>query len=251
MTTRQELRRQGEAMRDQLFRDETDDSIVQGLEDLFSEAVYGAVWRRPGLGLPDRMLCALAALGALARLPQLRAHVMAALDLGLAPEAITETFIQCGIYAGFPTSENAIGVAAGVFAERGIELPEEAARNDPLDELTERGRALLEILHGSRGYEGYAAPDNKVTGALYPVAIQYGYGEIWDRPGLDRRQRALVAVAAFTALRLDGQVRKFGQSALNVGLSREEVVEAVIQTAPYGGFAPALNALAALSDALR
>ena len=109
---------------------------------------------------------------------------------------------------------------------------------------------MLEALHGSRGYEGYAAPDNRVTGALYPVAIQYGYGEIWHRPGLDRRQRALCAVAAFTALRLEGQVRKFGQSALNAGLASGEIIEAVIQTAPYSGFAPALNALAALSDVL-
>jgi hypothetical protein len=44
------------------------------------------------------------------------------------------------------------------------------------------------------------------------------------------------------------QVKKFGQSALSVGLSRQEVIEAVIQTAPYGGFPRALNALAALSD---
>ena len=86
-----------------------------------------------------------------------------------------------------------------------------------------------------------------MTGALYPMAIQYGYGEIWSRPGLDRRSRALVAVAAFTALRLPEQVAKFGQSALNVGLTRAEVIEAVVQTAPHSGFPPALNALAALS----
>jgi hypothetical protein len=50
------------------------------------------------------------------------------------------------------------------------------------------------------------------------------------RPGLDRRQRALVVVAAFTALKLEAQAAKFGQSALNVGLSRTEIIEAVIQT---------------------
>jgi len=117
--------------------------------------------------------------------------------------------------------------------------------------LDRRGRALLESFHGERGYSGYASPDNPVTQALYPVAIQYGYGEIWDRPGLDRRRRALVAVAAFTALTLDSQVQKFGQSALNAGLSKTEIIETVIQTGPYSGLAPALNALAALSEALR
>ena len=50
--------------------------------------------------------------------------------------------------------------------------------------------------------------------------------------------------------KLDGQVKKFGQSALNMGLSRTEVIEAVIQTAPFSGFAPALNALGGLSEAL-
>ncbi|MFN4090344.1 MAG: carboxymuconolactone decarboxylase family protein, partial [Alphaproteobacteria bacterium] len=103
-------------------------------------------------------------------------------------------------------------------------------------------------LYGARGRQGYAAPGNPVTGALYPLAIAYGYGVLWHRPGLEARERALCAVAAFTALKLVDQVRKFGQSALNVGLDRAAVVEAVIQTAPYTGFPPALNALAALAE---
>ena len=96
---------------------------------------------------------------------------------------------------------------------------------------------------------GYASPDNPVTGQLYPAAIRYGYGEIWFRPGLDHRQRALVAIASFTALRLPEQVAKFGQSALNIGLTRDQVIEAIIQTAPLTGFPPALNALGAISVA--
>ena len=44
---------------------------------------------------------------------------------------------------------------------------------------------------------------------------------------------------------------KFAQSALNVGLSSTEIIETVIQTGPYSGLAPALNALAALSQAIR
>ena len=255
MTTREALRQQGEAMRARLFGQdagapERGDS-TPGFRQLMSEVVYGGIWTRPGLALPDRMICTLAALGAVQRLPQLRRYVAAALNIGLEPRPIQEVLIQVGIYAGFSASGEALEVAGAVFAERGISIPVEAARDDPLDALSARGRALLEDLHGDRGYQGYASPDNPVTGALYPVAIQYGYGEIWFRPGLDRRQRALCSVAGFTALRLESQVKRFGQSALNVGLTRTEVIEAVIQTAPFSGFAPALNALAALSDALR
>ena len=109
----------------------------------------------------------------------------------------------------------------------------------------------MKALHREGGDKGYAAPDNPVTGALYPVAIEYGYGEIWFRPGLAHRSRVLCAVASFTALRLESQIRKFGQAALNLGATRTEVIEAVIQTAPFSGFAPALNALGILSDVLR
>lgn len=248
MTTRASLRDNGEAMRRRLFGN--DDGAPAFLGTLNTEAVYGAIWSRPGLALEDRMVCALAALGAVQRLKKLRRHVAAALDLGLSPRSIVEILIQIGIYAGFAASEEAAETAGTVFAERGVAMPEETAREDPLEVLSERGGKLMQQLHGERAAQGYAAPGNDVTGALYPLAIQYGYGEIWFRPGLDLRQRALVAVAAFTALKLDGQVKKFGQSALNMGLSRTEVIEAVIQTAPLTGFALALNALGGLSDVL-
>jgi len=248
MSTRASLRQQGEATRRRLFGD--DDGAPVVMRTLNTEASYGAIWSRPGLALEDRMVCALAALASVQRLPKLRHHVAAALDLGLSARSIVEILIQIGIYAGFAASEEAVEAAGAVFAERGLALPEEPARDDSLEALTERGRTLMDQLHGNRATQGYAAPGNAVTGALYPLAIQYGYGEIWFRPGLDLRQRALVAVAAFTALKLDGQVRKFGQSALNMGLSRTEVIEAVIQTAPISGFAPALNALGGLSDVL-
>jgi 4-carboxymuconolactone decarboxylase len=253
MTTRDELRRDGAALRDRLFGpplEREDDEAIPGIGELVEELTFGAIWSRPGLALPDRMIATLAALCSVQRLTYLRHYIAAALDIGMSEAAIVETCLQCGIYAGFPASEEALAAADAVFAERDIAIPPPEADEASLDELSARGGALLEELHGARGHEGYASPDNKVTGALYPLAIRYGYGAIWHRPGLDRRQRALCAVAAFTALRLEGQVRKFGQSALNAGLSRGEIIETVIQTGPYSGLAPALNALAALSDVL-
>jgi 4-carboxymuconolactone decarboxylase len=249
MSTRESLKEQGEAMRRRLFGS-NDDGAPASMRTLNSEVSYGAIWSRPGLALDDRMICALAALAAVQRLPKLRHHVGAALDLGLSACSIVEILIQIGIYAGFAASEEAVEAAGLAFSARGIAMPAETAREDSLERLTKRGAELMAKLHGDRATQGYASPTNSVTGALYPLAIQYGYGEIWFRPGLDLRQRALVAVAAFTALKLDGQVKKFGQSALNMGLSRTEVIEAVIQTAPLSGFAPALNALGGLSEVL-
>jgi 4-carboxymuconolactone decarboxylase len=253
MTNRRDLRQQGEAMRLRLFGPDAAAHIdaAPGFRDLMSETEFGVVWCRPGLALPERMVCTLAALASVQRQPALRRYIGAALNIGLDARAVQEVLIQIGIYAGFTASEEALETAAAVFKARGIVVPAHAPRDDTLDTLAARGNELLHALHREGGDKGYASPGNTVTGALYPVAIQYGYGEIWFRPGLSQRQRVLCSVASFTALRLEAQTRKFGQAALNLGASRSEVIEAVIQTAPFSGFAPALNALAVLSDVLR
>jgi 4-carboxymuconolactone decarboxylase len=248
MSTRQELREQGEAMRARLFGPAQHPELLYGYHELASETTYGSIWSRPGLALPDRMVCTLAALCAVRQLPQLRRYVGAALNLELPREAPFEIFLQIGIYAGFAATESAVEVAAAVYRERGIALPRGAARDDRLELLTQRGHEVMNKLHGKRGVQGYAAPENPFTSRLYPMTIPYGYGEIWQRPGLELRQRAICSVAGFTALHLGDQLKKFGQSASNIGLSLDEVCEAIIQTAPYSGYAPALNALRWLSE---
>jgi len=248
--TREELRQQGEATRNRLFGDAAAQE-PQGFGTLLAEAVQGAIWNRPGLALADRMVCTLAALAVWPRLRQLRRHIGAALDLGLSPEAIREVLVQAGLYAGFSAAEETLALAAEVFAERGVPFPPDPPTDASLEALTSRGRTMMQQAHGERSRQGYAAPDNPVTYALYELAIQSGYGEIWFRPGLEPRSRALVAVAAFTALRLPEQAKRFGQAALNLGVARVEVIEAVVRTAPYSGFPPALNVLSVLSDVLR
>ncbi len=244
--TRQALRHQGEAMLRTLFGSTAQPA---GLAHLLTEAAYGGVWSRPGLSIPDRLICAMAALGVGPRLKALRRHLGAALDHGISAEAIREVLVQASLYSGFSAAEETLELAGQVFAERGIQFPADPPETASLEELDTRGAALMASLHGNRATQGYASPDNPVTGQLYPTAIRYGYGEIWSRPGLEHRQRALVAIAAFTALRLPEQVAKFGQSALNIGLTKTEVLEAIIQTAPLTGFPPALNALGAIGPA--
>jgi 4-carboxymuconolactone decarboxylase len=243
---RQDLRHQGEAMLKTLFGSTAQQA---GLGHLLTEAAYGGIWSRPHLSLADRLVCAIAALGVGPRLKALRRHLVASLQHGLSAEAIREILVQAGLYAGFSAAEETLALAGEVFAEHGIQFPADPPEDMPLEQLDEHGAALMAALHGSRATQGYAAPDNPVTGQLYPAAIRYGYGEVWSRPGLERRQRALVAIAAFTALRLPEQAAKFGQSALNVGLTQAQVIEAIIQTAPLTGFPPALNSLGAISAA--
>ena len=252
MTTRENLRRRGAEVRKELGLDRVGEAeLLPNLDDFLGEVAFGGIWDRPNLSRPDRMICTLAVLGLGQHVSQLEHYVASAIDMELPARSILEVFLQAGLYGGFVTTETAARVAQKVFAARGVKVEPEPERNDTNETLDARGREVMAKLHGARANQGYAAPGNAVTGALYPSAIRYGYGELWFRPGLDHRQRMLVAVASFTALGLEGQLKKFGTSALNIGLKKEEVVEAVIQTGPYSGFPRALNGLGLLSDVLQ
>jgi 4-carboxymuconolactone decarboxylase len=251
MTSRDALRRSGAAIRERLGfpANNPDAELAPGMHRLAEEAVWGSIWARPGLALNDRMLAVLSALTSRQYLPQLRRYIGAALHIGVPARTIQEVFIQCGLYSGFPTILNSVGLANAVFAERGLAVPDTQMPDCDADALMALGRQTMHKLHGGRAEQGYAAPDNRATAGLYPTAIAYGYGEIWSRPDLDHRQRMICAVAAFTAIDHLPQLVKFGQSALNTGLTREQVIEVIMQTTPYSGFPRALNALSAFGEA--
>jgi 4-carboxymuconolactone decarboxylase len=248
MTTRRALRQRGEALRAQLFGGKVERGTHPDFDDLIVETTYGSIWSRPGLGMHDRLVCTLAALCAVQQLRRLDRYVEAALNIGLAHDAPFTIFTQIGIYAGFTATEAAFEVADEVYRRRGVVHAPPTTADEPLDVLEQRGRDLMAALHGERGTKGYAAPDNPLTSRLYPMTIPYGYGEIWQRSGLELRQRAMVSLAGFTALQMKDQLQKFGPSAMNIGLGLDEVCEAIIQTSPYSGYAPALNALRWLSE---
>ena len=215
-----------------------------GLEDFALEAGFGALWADPALPVADRMVAALALRD---RQAALGAHVRAALRAGLEAAEIREIFVQCGLYGGLPLAENALATAAPLLG-----APEPVPEDErDLAGLEADGRAMMRRLHGPRAETGYAAPGNPASAGLYHVAILWGYGAVWERPGLSHRRRMIVALASFAALGLPETLAKFAASARAMGLARAEIAAAIAQTAPYAGFPPALAALGAVADAIR
>lgn len=92
--------------------------ITPKLAELTADVVYGDVWERPELSKRDRSLITVAALTALYRSDQLRAHIGRALDNGVTREEIAEVITHMAIYAGWPTAVNAAGIAKLVYEER-------------------------------------------------------------------------------------------------------------------------------------
>lgn len=74
--------------------------------------------------------------------------------------------------------------------------------------------------------------------------VEFGFGDIYARPGLELRQRQLVTMAALATLGTAGkQLRGHIRGSLNAGLTPTEITEALMQVALYAGFPNALNAL--------
>ncbi|WP_418131202.1 carboxymuconolactone decarboxylase family protein [Variovorax sp. 375MFSha3.1] len=111
-----------------------------------------------------------------------------------------------------------------------------------------RGLAKLREIDGEGGV--------KVVESLAGIApdfgrlvIEFPFGDIYSRPGLDLRSREIATVAALTAMgNATPQLKVHIQAALNVGVTRDEVVEVIMQMAVYAGFPAALNGLFAARD---
>jgi 4-carboxymuconolactone decarboxylase len=94
--------------------------LAPDLDDMLNEVIFGQVWTRPGLELKMRSVAVIAALTAMQRLPQLKAHIAIGLNAGLKKQEIIEILIQMAFYAGAPTAVNAFRLAKEVFDEKGI-----------------------------------------------------------------------------------------------------------------------------------
>jgi 4-carboxymuconolactone decarboxylase len=79
--------------------------------------------------------------------------------------------------------------------------------------------------------------------------VEFAFGDIYARPGLDLRSRQIATVAALTALGTAApQLKVHIAGALNVGCTRDEIAEVIMQMAVYAGFPAALNGLAAAKE---
>lgn len=112
----------------------------------------------------------------------------------------------------------------------------------------ERGLAKLAEIDGEAGA--------RVVDALADVApdfarllVEFPFGDVYTRPGLDLRSREIATIAALTALgNAAPQLKVHVEAGLNVGLTPTEIVETVMQMAVYAGFPAALNGLFAVRD---
>ena len=115
----------------------------------------------------------------------------------------------------------------------------------------ERGTRALSEIDGEAG--------ERVVSSLEDIApdfgryiIEFPFGDIYSRPGLDLRAREIATIAALTATgTAPPQLKVHIEGGLNVGLSRTEIIEIIMQMAVYAGFPAALNGLFAAKEVFK
>ena len=104
------------------------ENVIKSLEDIapdlgkfIVEFAFGDIYTREGLTTEEREMITLSSLLTAGGCePQLKVHIGGALNVGISPEKVIETFLQCIPYTGFPKVLNAVFAAKKVFAERGL-----------------------------------------------------------------------------------------------------------------------------------
>lgn len=112
----------------------------------------------------------------------------------------------------------------------------------------ERGWEKLKEIDGQQG-ERVIESLKDIAPDFAKLVIEFPFGDIYSRPGLDLKAREIATVAALTAMgNATPQLKVHIHAALNVGCTREEITEVIMQIAVYAGFPAALNGLFAAKE---
>lgn len=118
------------------------------------------------------------------------------------------------------------------------------------NERLERGREKLRSMHGEPGLRTMemleqSAPD------LARFIYEFAFGDVYCRPGLDLKTRQMATVVSLATLgNAQPQLKVHLHAALRIGITREELMELLLQVVVYAGFPAGLNAVVALREVL-
>lgn len=217
-------------------------------QDILSRFIFGEVFHQGSLDDKMRELITLVVLTTNQTLPQLKAHVHAALNVGLTPIEIKEAVYQCAPYVGFSKTLNAVTEVNDVFTARNIALPLESQQQVEEETRLDKGLAVQVDIFGD------IITKNRENSPINQKHIQdylsaFCFGDFYTRGGLDLKTRELLTLSIISALGgADHQVKAHVQGNLNVGNDKETMITAITHCLPYMGFPRTLNALSCINE---
>lgn len=107
----------------------------------------------------------------------------------------------------------------------------------------DRGLQKIKEIYGDFGQSFFEELED-IAPDFGRFIAEFSYGDVFTRPGLDQKTREIAIISALTTLgTAERQLKAHIQGALEVGATRQEIVEAIMQTAVYAGFPAGFNAL--------
>jgi 4-carboxymuconolactone decarboxylase len=108
-------------------------------------------------------------------------------------------------------------------------------------EMFEKGLSIRREVLGAEFVDHAIRTADDFSRPLQELVTQYCWGEIWGRPGLDRKTRSFINLAMITALNRPHEVKMHIKGALNNGLTKDDIKEVFLQVAIYCGVPAAVD----------
>jgi 4-carboxymuconolactone decarboxylase len=118
------------------------------------------------------------------------------------------------------------------------------------DDAHERGMKVRREVLGDEHVDAAVERTSEFTADFQDLITRYAWGEIWTRPGLDRRTRSAITLTALIALGRFEELRMHLRAALRNGLEEDEIKEVLLQSAIYCGVPAANTAFAVAQEVL-
>jgi 4-carboxymuconolactone decarboxylase len=118
-------------------------------------------------------------------------------------------------------------------------------------ELFETGLSTRRAVLGDAYVDASIKSADEFSLPLQELVTQYCWGDVWNRPGLDRKTRSLLNLAMLTALNRPHELRLHIRGALNNGATKEEIREVFLQAAVYCGAPAAIDSFRNAREAFK
>lgn len=233
---------------------EAGEMVIESLKDIapdlgnfIIEFSFGDIYSRKGTSLKQKEIAVVAALTAMGNAaPQLKVHINGALNVGCSVEEVLEVMIQMSSYSGFPSSLNAVNVLKEVIKDREIDF-KPVKDNRKVDRFSTGSEWLSKL----KNDQVQILKDNldDISPDMVDYVVSYGYGDIYSRKNLNMKMRQIATIAALTALgTAKSQLAFHIEAGLNVGLTKEEILETIILMSVYAGFPATLNGISVAKE---
>ncbi|MNR26072.1 Carboxymuconolactone decarboxylase family protein [compost metagenome] len=118
-------------------------------------------------------------------------------------------------------------------------------------DLYENGLKTRREVLGSEYVDASLNSADDFNRCMQEHVTQYCWGDVWNRPGLDRRTRSFLNLAMLTALNRPHEIKLHVRGAINNGLSKEEISEVFLQSAIYCGVPAAIDSFKVAKDVFK